>query len=182
MVPVIEDAHISSFVQVGQVARSHGLTGELKILLENPIIERLPELELMYMQTFRGDFFPCRLTSFKVDGKGNKISFFVQFEHIADRHAAEALKGKPLFVDQKEVSLFTEESDQNGYMDYELLNENNDSVGLVIDSFDNGAHLVVTVATPSGSLLIPLVDEFVAETNHHSKIIHCKNLDLLEGI
>ncbi len=180
---MIQDANTSPFVQVGQIARSQGLKGELKIALATESHENLEHLNMVYLRNDRGDFYPCRIANLRVEGKGNKISFFVQFEHIADRTSAEALRNRALFVDQKVAEqFFSDEPEDDTLLDYEVLNDQNKHIGLVIDFMDSGAQTVLTVATTSGSLLIPLVDEFVVEVNHEAQTIRCQNLEILEGL
>lgn len=177
-------ANTSPFSQVGHVVRSHGIKGELKVLFESEDTTLIDKLEMLYLQTDRGDFYPCRIANLRVEGKGNKISFFVQFEHIADRSSAEKLRGRALFIEtEKAVDFFTESTnDEDSLIDFEVLNEQDQSIGLVIDVMDNGAHLIISVATTSGSLLIPVVDEFVLEIHEETKTIFCKNLNLLEDL
>ena len=178
-----QDANTSPFVQIGHIVRSQGLKGELKVLFDSESPENIEQLSMVYLRNDRGDFYPCRIASLRVEGKGNKISFFVQFDHIADRTSAEALKNRALFVEQKVASaLFNESDEEDTLLDYEVLNDQNESIGLVIDFMDSGAQIVLTVATTSGSLLIPLVDEFVVKVNHETKVIRCHNLEILEGL
>lgn len=180
---MIQDANTSPFVQVGHIVRSQGLKGELKVLFETESPEIVEHLSMVYLQNERGDFYPCRIANLRVEGKGNKISFFVQFDHIADRTSAEALKNRALFVDLKVAeTLFNNDHEEDTLLDYEVLNNRNEHIGLVIDFMDSGAQTVLTVATTSGSLLIPLVDEFVVEVNHETKVIRCQNLEILEGL
>ncbi|GAB5410520.1 MAG: ribosome maturation factor RimM [Balneolaceae bacterium] len=180
---MIEGASILPFVQVGHIVRSQGLKGELKVLFKGVTIEALQQLSVLYLRNNRGDFYPCRIINLRVDGKGNKISFFVQFETIADRTSAEALRNKAVFVETEIAEqLFSEQPEEDNLIDYEVLNNQNKSIGLVIDFMDSGAQIVITVATTSGSLLIPMVDEFVTEIDHNTKMITCQNLDLLEDL
>lgn len=177
-------ANTSPFTQVGHVVRTHGIKGELKVLFESEKPGLIDQIEMLYLQTDRGDFYPCRIANLRVEGKGNKISFFVQFEHIADRSSAEKLRGRALFVETDKAVDFSTEStnDEDSLIDFEVLNEQDQSIGLVIDVMDNGAHLIISVATTSGSLLIPVVDEFVLEIHEETKTIFCKNLNLLEDL
>lgn len=177
-------ANTSPFTQVGHVVRTHGIKGELKVLFESEEPGLIDQIEMLYLQTDRGDFYPCRIANLRVEGKGNKISFFVQFEHIADRSSAEKLRGRALFVETDKAVDFSTEStnDEDSLIDFEVLNEQDQSIGLVIDVMDNGAHLIISVATTSGSLLIPVVDEFVLEIHEETKTIFCKNLNLLEDL
>lgn len=178
-----QDANTSSFIQVGQIVRSQGLKGELKITLETEPPKNLEQLNMVYLRNDRGDFYPCRIANFRVEGKGNKISFFVQFDHIADRTSAEVLRNRALFVDQKVADqFFSDEPQDDTLLDYEVLNDQEEHIGLVIDLMDSGAQTVLTVATTSGSLLIPLVDEFVVEVNHEAQTIQCQNLEILEDL
>lgn len=181
---MMKDANISPFVQIGQIVRSQGLKGELKVLFDSGSIESIEQLNLVYLRTDRGDFYPCRITNLRVEGKGNKISFFVHFEHIADRNSAEPLKNKALFLDKETAELLFGEDGEEllSLLDYEVFNEHQKSIGLVIDVMDSGAQVVLTVGTTSGSLLVPFVDEFVLEVNDETETIYCYNLELLEGL
>ena len=180
---MIQEANTPPFVQVGHIVRSQGLKGELKVLFETESPEIVGQLSMVYLRNERGDFYPCRIANLRVEGKGNKISFFVQFDHIADRTSAEALKNRALFVEQQIASaLFSETDEEDTLLDYEVLNDQNESIGLVIDVMDSGAQILLTVATTSGSLLIPFVDEYVVEVNHEMKMVRCQNLKQLEGL
>ena len=170
------------FTEIGTIARSHGLKGELKIQFESNSPELVQQLEMVYLQNSRGDYFPCRIKQVRTEGKENRISFFVHFEHIADRNAAEALRGKLVFIEtDKADAFFEEEVFEANYLDFEVVDENDQHKGLVIDEIDNGAQLVIVVATTSGSLMIPVVDQFVDEIDEENLRIRCMNLDLLEG-
>ncbi len=170
------------FTEIGTIARSHGLKGELKIQFDSNSPEVVQQLEMVYLQNSRGDYFPCRIKQLRTEGKGDRISFFVHFEHIADRNAAEALRGKLLFIEtDKADAFFEEEIEEDSFNDFEVVDENNQHKGLVIDEIDNGAQLVLVVATTSGSLMIPMVDQFIEEVDEAELRIRCKNLDLLEG-
>lgn len=175
-------AGTSPFTLIGHISRSHGLKGELKVDFETNSPDLVRELEMVYLQNSRGDYFPCRVKQIRTEGKENRLSFFVQFEHIADRNTAEALRGKGIFIEaDKAGSFLEEEAEEATYLDFEVIDEQNQHKGLVIDELDNGAQLVIVVATTSGSLMIPLVDQFVESIDESESIIRCKNLDLLEG-
>ena len=176
------DAGTSPFTQIGTIARSHGLKGELKVTLETESPEVAQSLNMVYLRNERGDFYPCRIASLRTEGKGNRISFFVQFDHIADRNSAEALKGRALFIDtNKADAFFPEDEEEESFLDFEVTDENDNHVGLVTDEMDNGAQLVLVIATTKGSLLVPVVDQFVTEINEEEQVIRCCNLDLLEA-
>lgn len=180
---MIQGANTTPFTQIGHIVRSQGLKGELKVLFETESTETIEKISVVYLRNDRGDFYPCRIASLRVEGKGNKISFFVQFDNIADRSSAEALKNRAVFVEAEIAQhLFSEIPEEETLIDYEVLNEQHKSIGLVIDFMDSGAQVVITVATTSGSLLIPVVGEFVTEVDHNAKTILCQNLNILEDL
>ena len=176
------NASTAPFTEIGIISRSHGLKGELKIQFESNSPEIVQNLEMVYLLNSRGDYFPCRIKQVRTEGKEDRISFFVHFEHIADRNAAEALRGKQIFIESdKADAFFEDESEEFVYLDFEVVDEHDRHKGLVIDEIDNGAQLVIVIATTTGTLMIPLVDQFVSEIDEDESIIRCKNLDLLEG-
>lgn len=178
-----QDASRTPFTQIGIIARSHGLKGEVKALFETGKTELIKQLEMVYLRTERGDFFPVRVKTIRTEEKANALSFFVQFEHIADRTSAEALKNHGIFLEtQKALAYLKEAASDDPLMDYEIIDEQNQSIGRVIEVMDNSVHLILIIATTRGKLLIPFVDEFVVNVDDENESVTCKNLDLLEGI
>lgn len=178
---MVAGAGTSPFTSIGFVAKSHGLKGELKIQTEAIAPEEFTKLDLVYLQNNRGDYYPCRISHVRSEGADGRFSFFVHFDHIADRSAAEALRGKSIYVEHniaEQLQLILEP--EASYIDFEVIDSNNQSKGLVIDELDNGAQIVIVVATSSGSLMIPVVDQFVESIDEASTTIRCRNLDLLE--
>lgn len=177
-----QDANTPGFVQVGHVIRSHGLEGELKVFFDVSDPQEVETLDLVYLRNDRGDFYPARITDMRVEGKRNNISFFVQFDHIADRTGAEALKDEGIFLEVEEADPFfsVDSETDDSLIDHEVFDDNDEPIGLVIDVMNNPAHPILVVATTSGSRLIPFVDHFVKDTRNGN--IYCQNLDELEGI
>ena len=44
---------------------------------------------------------------------------------------------------------------------------------------DNPAHSIIEAKIGKGAVLIPFVDEYVADVNHDKRFIRCQNLDQL---
>ncbi len=176
-----QDANTPGFVQVGHVERSHGLEGEVKVFFDVDDPQKVEELKLVYLRNDRGDFYPARIMDFRVEGKRNKISFFVQFDQIADRTGAEALKSKGIFLetDEAEPFIHAEVETDDSLVDHEVY-DGDESIGLVVDVMNNPAHPILVVATTSGSRLIPYIDHFIQDRREGN--IYCQNLDELEGI
>ena len=165
------------------ISRSQGLKGALKVIFEHENLEAIDELKMVYLRNLRGDYFPSRIQNIRVEGKGNKLSFFVQFEHIADRTGAEALKNHAVFLETDKALDFlaAAEIDQT-VIDYHVYDSNEKHIGIITDILENPAQSTLVIATESGSLLVPYVDQFIVDVDDDDEIVICQNLQLLEGI
>ncbi|RNC83053.1 MAG: 16S rRNA processing protein RimM [Balneola sp.] len=174
-----QDALTSPFVQVGHVVKSQGLKGELKVHFDSINPNAIEQISMVYMRNDRGDFFPSRLSGFRIEEKGNKPSFFVQFDQIADRSSADAMKNKALFIERKEAEkFFNEHIEEPSFIDFEVVHEDN-AIGYVDEVIDNGAQQLLSIASSKGALLVPIVDEYIVNIDAESGTIYCKNLGRL---
>ncbi len=174
-----QDALTSPFVQVGHIVKSQGLKGELKVHFDSINPEAMEQVSMVYMRNDRGDFYPSRLSGFRIEEKGNKTSFFVQFEQIADRSSADAMKNKALFLERKEAEqLFNDDVEELTFIDFEVLYEGS-ALGYVDEVIDNGTQQLLSIVSGKGSLLVPMVDEYVERVDADSKTIYCQNLEPL---
>lgn len=178
---MVQDAH-TPFVEVGRIIRPHGLDGELKIEFEFNNEEALSQITMMYLRNERGDFFPARVKHTRVEEKGNKLSFFVQFEHIADRTSADALKNRALFLEPELAELFLAEEEVS-YIDFDVYDEENNHVGIVTDVLESPAQLTLVVASHDfGNLLVPFVEEYIKQVDEDNERMTCRNLELLSEL
>ncbi len=174
-----QDAHTSPFVQVGHVVKSQGLKGELKVHFDSINPNAIEQVSMVYMRNDRGDFYPARLSGFRIEEKGNKPSFFVQFEQIADRSSADTMKNKALFLERKEAEIFlNDEVEELSFIDFEVMYEDS-ALGYVDEVIDNGAQQLLSIISNKRALLVPIVDEYVERVDANSKTIYCQNLEPL---
>ena len=181
--PMNQDANTNPFTQIGLIARSHGLKGELKVLFENEDPIALEELNMVYLRNERGDYFPARVREIRCQEKGNKFSFFVQFEHIADRASAEALRNRGIFLETEKAEEFlTAYEPEDSVLNYDVYDSNNQHFGIITDILENLAQDTLVIAGKSGTILVPFVDQFVVSIDDENEAVICQNLDLLEGL
>lgn len=169
-------------MQIGRIVKAQGLRGEVKMELETQKDDALENITLLYLKNERGDFYPVRINSWRTEFQSGLITFFVHFEQIADRSAAELLRNKAVYTDEETAKALIEPDPGNDLIDYEVMNEDNKFVGMVTDIMDSTAQRVLTVATTRGSLMIPVVDEYVTSIDEANAIIWCHNLNLLEDL
>lgn len=169
------------FVEIGRVIKAHGLYGMLKISFDERVEQLADNIVLCYLRNERGDFYPARISECRPDITTPHL-FFVQFEHISDRTAAEKLKDHAIFLEQQIVPGMETEpvSEFSHLIDLEVVNDKDENIGIVSDVMPNPAHPILLIASSEGSKMIPFVDHFVKEVTDDA--IRCINLDELEGI
>lgn len=175
-----QEANILPFTLVGRVDRSHGLDGEVKIIFEFDNPEILNEITVVYLRNERGDYFPARIKDVRTEEKRNEISFFVHFEHIADRTAAEELKNSGVYLETDLANtLIPDVEETNSLLHFDVYNTNGEHIGIVMDIIENSMQSILNVSSNNGSLLIPNVSHYVVKENFEEESVICQNLEEL---
>ncbi|MDX1671287.1 MAG: ribosome maturation factor RimM [Balneolaceae bacterium] len=171
----------NQYMRIGQIARPHGVEGEVMITSDFFIPDLLEEIELVRYENSRGDLIPARVESVRVEEKQNRLSFFVKFEHVMDRGQAVELKGSPVYVERERVEeLIDEEEVSPDLAGYEVVDSEGNTVGKVEELLENPAHPILSVlGREQQQLLIPYVDEYIVSTDEKNRRIECRNLDQL---
>lgn len=137
-------------------------------------------VDLFYMRNNRSDLIPARLEHVQRETKRNQQSFFVKFDMIASRSDAESAMNRALFV-EREHTPAVEPGESPSVVGYTLWYDGKE-YGEVLDVLENPAHPILEASHNIGSVLIPVVDEYVERTDHQQKIVFCKNLDQLTDL
>lgn len=83
-------------VEIGGIARAHGIRGEVVIVTHDPDSRTLDHVGEIWVAG----------TAFKVvDARGTQRGWLVRLEGVATRNDAEALRGKPVEVDRDAIDL-----------------------------------------------------------------------------
>ena len=170
---------------VGRLGRPRGLEGWIRFEPVNAAAASLvSENQIFYVSDKRSGYRPLRVMDVYTEEKRNTVSFFVKFDMITNRTEAEEVKDKALYSDRfdpeaddiSDVS-GTQEVDLTGY---DLITaESDEPIGSVLDIMESPAHSIIEAKIDKGSLLIPFVDEYVADVSHSERVIYCRNLDQL---
>ncbi len=174
----------NQYLLVGIVNRSHGVHGEVLIISDVYAPTLFDEVDIAHLQNSRGDLVPARIESVRVQEKQNRLSFFVQFEHVADRNKAEQLKNNPVYVSREAAEHLVDQSEAPANYDaFEVYNEQDQHLGKVEQTIDNPAHPILQIATEDDRhLLVPFVDEYIRSFDEEKQLIRCQNLDQLEDL
>lgn len=151
-------------IEIGGVARAHGIRGEIVIVTHDPDSETLGALERVYIGGIEHRILAVRDT---------QRGWLVVLDGIATRNEAEALRGRPVEVDRADLAL--EEGDV-------LLH---DLVGCAVRLVDGSPWGVIAAidADPRGiqdrliihdgavERMLPIVDAFVKQIDLDARVV-----------
>lgn len=146
-------------VLVGRVGRAHGIKGDVVV------DARTDEPDTRFGRGARFDTPRGPLTVTAARWQGSRL--VVRFAEVADRTAAEALRGLELRVD---VSPDERPADPEEYYDHQLVGLTARTpqgvvLGEVADILHLPAHEVLVLRGDDGELLVPFVAEWVPEVD-----------------
>ncbi|MDN4473556.1 ribosome maturation factor RimM [Demequina zhanjiangensis] len=147
-------------VTVARIGKAHGLKGEVSVELRTDI----PEQRLVAGAAFATDPVEAGpLTVVRTRVQAGR--WYVQFDEIRDRDAAEAARGVSLVVDADE------DDEEDAWFVHELVGltavrEDGAEIGRVVDLQPMPAQDLLVVKQPGGHrALIPFVADFVVEVD-----------------
>ncbi|NND84573.1 MAG: 16S rRNA processing protein RimM [Acidimicrobiia bacterium] len=149
-------------VVVGRLGKPHGVRGEVMLRTERD------DLSLFAP----GTEFATPSGTLTVGGvrrhHGNLIA---RFEGVADRDAAEMLRGIELSVERSDVRLDDDEWWTTDLVGCRIVDVNGTERGTVTAVEDGVAHARIVVDSGHGSVEVPFVDELVPEVDAEARVV-----------
>jgi 16S rRNA processing protein RimM len=156
-----------TWIEVGRVARPHGVRGEVRIISSSDNPDRFAEGSVMYARppevgvSHSGSEKRTRLTVAAV--RGSAVAPIVAFRETGSRKAAESLRAHILEVEATELPRLGEDEfypfDLEGLV---VRDEDGKVIGRVSEVVDSPAHGLLSVALESGGrVLVPFVSAAV---------------------
>jgi 16S rRNA processing protein RimM len=146
-------------VVVGRVGRAHGIRGEVRVESRTDSVDRRFAVGAV-LRPDRGGVAALTVRAAREHGS----ALLVRFEELADRAAAEALRGAALYADVPDDE---RPDDAAEYYDRQLVGlrartRAGDSVGEVVDVLHRPEQEVLVVRRPDGTeALVPFVEALV---------------------
>lgn len=148
-------------LQVARIGKPHGIRGEVtvQVLTDAPSERFVAGTEFVVEPASAG---PLTIRS----ARWNKDILLLGFDEIADRNAAEVIRGAKLFIETEDL----EDEDDEGWYEHELIGlearVGSKVVGKVAALNTMPVQDLLMVKTGDGKeILIPFVDEIVPEVN-----------------
>ena len=159
-------------IKIGKIVNTVGLKGEVKVYNYSDSIEIYETIESIYVED--------RLTVIE-NVRAQKNMVILKLEGADDRNAAEALRGKELYITEDDLP----ELPEGQYYVRDLIGmsvteEDGNLLGHVTDVLQNTAQDICEVESENGKkLLIPKVDQFVLDIDAEKREITVR---LIEGM
>ncbi|MDY3038005.1 MAG: ribosome maturation factor RimM [Eubacteriales bacterium] len=159
-------------IKIGKIVNTVGLKGEVKVYKYSDSIEIYETIESIYVED--------RLTVIE-NVRAQKNMVILKLEGADDRNAAEALRGKELYITEDDLP----ELPEGQYYVRDLIGmsvteEDGNLLGHVTDVLQNTAQDIFEVESENGKkLLIPKVDQFVLDIDAEKREITVR---LIEGM
>ncbi len=145
-------------LEIGYVARAHGLTGEIAVRPFDPASESLYELSRVLVRTRGGEELELVIDSVRPATK----EILLSFEDYDTRTAAEGLVGSTVLGFREDLAAPAEgEYFQADLVGLAAVDEAGASLGKVEAVWDSGPVPNLVIRGPGGELLVPFTDDFV---------------------
>jgi len=160
---------------IGVVRKPHGIQGGLKVTLYSIDLDMLQNLEQLFVNT--GSEWK-QLTLRNCQGYDDFA--ILSFNEIPDRTEAEWYRGREIFTLREDLpELSDDEFYIDDLIDCEVVDENNQSLGKVVEILSPSAHDVLLVQQGDSEILVPLVDEWVIDIDLDARRIQVHSAEEL---
>jgi 16S rRNA processing protein RimM len=150
-------------LSVGRIGRAHGVRGELAVKVDSPSESVLLEVERVRLS---GEPTDRRVLS----ARAAHAEVLLRLEGVADRTAAEALRGRDVQVDRAELP--APEEGEFYFADLvglEAVDEQGKSLGRLNGVWETGAAPVLVIGEGASELLVPFAEAFVVRVELEQK-------------
>ncbi|MCZ6805492.1 MAG: ribosome maturation factor RimM [Deltaproteobacteria bacterium] len=163
-----------SWIELGVIARPHGVSGEIRVHVFNPDSTLLEELAELFVLGEEGE--PPSLVDVVSTRRGPK-ALLMRLAGVESREDAEALRGLSLCVPREALP----ELEEGEYYHADLIGllayEGDRTVGEVVEVLDYPSVECLKVKTEKGFLEVPMLPEWLERVDVQGGKVHLKALD-----
>lgn len=159
-------------IKIGQIVNVVALKGEVKVYNYSDYKERFEELDYIYIDDKKTNIEKVRYM---------KEMAILKLEGTNDRSAAEALKGKNIFIGEDQLRELPEDTYYiKDLIGLEIRDQEDKKIGKLKDVIQNRAQDLYEIELENKNItLIPAVEEFILDINLEEKYIKVK---IIEGM
>lgn len=153
------------FLNIGAVARPHGIAGEIKVQLAPEYAGVLEGVHRVYLDAEH----PRRVLAYRAQPPS---AVFLRLEGITSRNEAEALRGARVAIRYEDLP----ELPPGAYYTHQLVGmhvyrDTGELLGELTEVLRTGSNDVYVVKTDSGELLLPALESVVREVDVQDRVM-----------
>ncbi len=149
----------TQYIQIGEIVKPQGIRGEVKLKAMTSDMSRYARLETVFLQRGRGDMKAYEV----IKGRSYDGFAFLTLKGVADRDAAEALRGYAVYVDREHaIDLDEDENFVDDLIGLTAVDSQGNEIGELTDVLTpNSICDVYVFDTPRGEMMIPALRRVV---------------------
>jgi 16S rRNA processing protein RimM len=161
-------------VELGRIVKRHGIRGELKLQLHNPVSRTLETVREVYLERSDG----LRLPPAQIDAvRPHQSGFLVRFAGVDNANAADVLVGAKVLVPRNVLP----DLEPGEVYHFDLLGcrvhtEDGEDLGTVREVLATGSNDVCAVRDGERESLIPLIDDVVLRVDLETGVMIVRRL------
>ena len=167
-------AETISWIELGVIAKPHGIGGEIRVHVFNPESTLLQELAEVFL--VGGEDEEPALVEIEATRQGPK-ALLMRLAGVASREDVEALRGYTLCVPRDALP----ELEEGEYYHADLIGleafDGEEPVGKVIDVIDYPSAECLKIERPGGYIEVPMLPRWVDRVDVKAGRVHLKDLD-----
>lgn len=155
-------------ILLGQITKTSGYEGAVLVRLERNLIENIPEMESVFVET-----------------DGRPVPFFIEwseyqgadtirlkFSNYDSETEVQEFKGCKVFLTDYEASGGITETDFTMFTGFNVLDQDKKLAGRITEITENPGQLLLNVESPSGKeVLLPLHEDLIISIDERKKVI-----------
>jgi 16S rRNA processing protein RimM len=148
-------------IEIGRIARAHGIRGEVVIVTHDPESELLDELEAVWVGGVEKRV---------LEARGTHRGWLVLFEGIATRNDAETLRGQAVEVDRAALELDDSDVLLEDLVGCQVVLADGTPWGTIAE-IQGGMQDLLVIHDGELERLLPLVDQFVTRIDLEAGVV-----------
>ncbi len=151
-----------SRIEIGGIARAHGIRGEVVIVTHDPDSATLGNVDTIWVGGVERKILQARDT---------QRGWLVALEGVATRNDAEALRGKPVEVDREDLDLDPDDVLLDDLVDCKVHLADGTPWGTIAEIMVGAHQDLLVIHDGDIERLLPLVDQFVTNIDLEAGIV-----------
>lgn len=169
-----EGAEPVSWIELGVIARPHGVSGELRVHLFNPESSLLQELAEVFLIGEEGEE-PALVEV--LSARPGPKALLMRLQGVSSREDAESLRGYTLCVPREALP----ELEEGEYYHADLIGleafDGDEPIGEVLDVIDYPSAECLKIARPGGYIEVPMLPRWLERVDLDAGKVYLKDLN-----